>query len=146
MAAAKKNYIIIVSHFNEMITQRLLDGCMEQLQKRGVCGKAVRVVWVPGAFEIPVAALKAARKQSTAAVICLGAVIRGETYHFELVAENAAKGILDVSLLTGKPVVFGILTTETLDQAYKRSDVKGDHKGRDAADVAVDMVQTLVTI
>ncbi|HPB68872.1 MAG TPA: 6,7-dimethyl-8-ribityllumazine synthase [Candidatus Omnitrophota bacterium] len=144
--AAKKNYVIIVSRFNEMITRRLLEGCEGQLLKRGIRKNAVRVVWVPGAFEIPVAALKAARKQSTAAVICLGAVVRGETYHFELVAQNAAKGILDVSLLTGKPVVFGVLTTETLDQAYKRSDVKGDHKGRDAADVAVDMVQTLVNI
>ncbi len=144
--AAKKNYVIIVSRFNEMITHRLLEGCEGQLLKRGIRKNAVRVVWVPGAFEIPVAALKAARKQTTAAVICLGAVVRGETYHFELVAQNAAKGILDVSLLTGKPVIFGVLTTETLDQAYKRSDVKGDHKGRDAADVAVDMVQTLVNI
>jgi 6,7-dimethyl-8-ribityllumazine synthase len=146
MAATKKNYIIIVSRFNEMITQSLLDGCVEQLLKRGVRKNAVRVVWVPGAFEIPVAALKAARQQSTAAVICLGAVIRGETYHFELVAQNAAKGIMEVSLLTGKPVVFGVLTTETLNQAYKRSDIKGDHKGREAADVAIDMVQTLGNI
>ena len=146
MAVASKNYIIVVSRFNEIITQRLLDGCVEQLLKRGIRKKAIRVVWVPGAFEIPVVALKSARKKSTAAVICLGAVIRGETYHFELVAQNAARGILEAALLTAKPVVFGILTTETLDAAYKRSDIKGDHKGREAADVAVEMVQTLVKI
>ena len=146
MAAGKKKYFIIVSRFNEIITQRLLEGCVDQLKKHGIAQDAVRVVWVPGAFEIPVAALKAARKQTTAAVICLGAVIRGETYHFELVAQNAAHGILEAALLTGKPVIFGVLTTETLNQAYKRSDPKGDHKGREAADVAVEMVQTLVSM
>jgi len=146
MVTAKKNYVIIVSRFNEIITQRLLEGCVEELLSQGIRKSAIRIFWVPGAFEIPLAALKATQRKSTAAVICLGAVIRGETYHFELVSQAAAQGIGQVSLLSGKPVIFGVITTETINQAYKRSQDKGEHKGREAATAAIDMVQTLVKI
>ncbi len=139
----KKKYGIIVSRFNEFITQRLLDGCLDELNKNGVKKSAVTIVEVPGSFEIPVTALKLARKKSIDAVICLGAVIKGETLHFELVAQQAARGILQVSLMTGKPVLFGVLATDTVNQAYKRSEVKGDNKGRDMALAAIEMVKVL---
>jgi 6,7-dimethyl-8-ribityllumazine synthase len=134
---------IVVSHFNEFITQRLLDGCLDELGKLGVRQRNIQVVWVPGSFEIPVTALKLARQKSIAAVICLGAVIRGETYHFEMVAQGATQGILQAGLITGKPIIFGVLTTNTTQQAYARCDDKKEHKGRDAARAALDMIKTL---
>lgn len=135
-----KRFCIIASRFNEFITQRLLTGCLAELRRCGLKDKDIRLVWVPGAFEIPLAALKMAQKRTTAAVICLGAVIRGETLHFDLIARNAADGITRVALQTQKPVVFGVLTTDTVDQAYKRSQAKGDNKGCEAARTAVKMV------
>ena len=138
-----KNYSIVVSHFNEFITKRLLDGCLEELFACGVKKSDVTVVWVSGSLEIPVTALKLARRKNIDCVICLGAVIRGETIHFDLVAKGVADGVLHVSLLTGKPIIFGILTTDTDKQAYQRSDKKGSHKGRDAAKAAIEMVNVL---
>jgi 6,7-dimethyl-8-ribityllumazine synthase len=146
MPALNKKIVVVVSRFNEFITERLLEGCLEELSRQGVGDKAVRVFRVPGAVELPLVALKAARQKSTAAVICLGAVIRGETIHFELVSEMAAFGIGRVALDTGKPVIFGVITTETVDQAYKRSDRKGSHKGRDAAQAALEMLATLAQV
>ncbi len=131
---------IVVSKFNQLITDRLLDGCLAELSRRGMKERDLKVVWVPGAFEIPLIALKFAKKKDIHAVICLGAVIRGETFHFDLVARAVAQGIMDVSLSTGKPIIFGVLTTETVEQAYKRSDKKKDDKGRDAATTALEMV------
>lgn len=131
---------IVVSKFNEIVTRRLLHGCLDELQKRGVVKKNIRVVYVPGAFEIPGAALRLAREKGVDAVICLGAVIRGETYHFEVIAQSAAYGIMQAGLLTGKPVIFGVLTTDTVNQAYSRSDDRKDHKGRDAAVAALEML------
>lgn len=136
-------YAVVVSRFNEFITQRLLDACVDALQARGVAKKNIRVVWVPGAFEIPVTALKCAKRKDVAAVICLGAVIRGETFHFELVAQGAADGIMRAGLMTGKPVIFGVITTDTVDQAYKRSQDKGENKGREAAEAALEMTAVL---
>ena len=133
---------IVVSKFNDMITNRLLSGCQKELERLGLKGPQ-KVVWVPGSLEIPVVALRLARQKSVDAVICLGSVIRGETIHFELVANNAASGIAQVALTTGKPAIFGVLTTETVDQATKRSEEKGDHKGREAAQNAVEMVNLL---
>ena len=134
---------IVISRFNDFITKNLLAGCLAQLKRSGIKESEITVVWVPGAFEIPVVALRLARKKSIDAVICLGAVIRGETLHFELIARAAAQGIEDVSLLTGKPTIFGVLTTETVDQAYKRSQIKGNNKGVDAALAAVETIAAL---
>lgn len=134
---------IVASRFNEFISQRLLEGCLDELSRRGIKKKEVAVFWVPGSFEIPLAALKLAGREDFCAVICLGAVIRGETAHFDFVAQGAAQGIARASLLTGKPVIFGVLTTDTVDQAYKRSEKKGVNKGRDAAIAAVEMIDLL---
>ncbi len=134
---------IVVSKFNEFITRRLLEGCLDELAKQKVKKKNTMVCWVPGAFEIPVAALKLARKKTIDAVICLGAVVRGETYHFELVAQGAATGISRVALMTNKPVIMGVLSTETLQQAYARAEEDGDNKGREAALAAIEMFNLL---
>lgn len=134
---------IVVSRFNEMVTQRLLKGCLKELERQGVNQKNLTVLWVPGSFELPVTALRLARKKNIDAVICLGAVIRGETFHFELVAQSAASGILQASLISGKPVIFGVLSTDTIDQAYRRSDDKKDNKGREAAQNALEMIEVL---
>lgn len=138
-----RRYGVVVSRFNDFITKRLLDGCLKELRRCGVKDKEITVIWVPGAFEIPLAARRLNEKKSIDAVICLGAVIRGETLHFDLIARAASQGITQVALLTKKPAVFGVLTTETLDQAYKRSEEKGDNKGRDAARTAIEMVNLL---
>lgn len=132
---------IVVSRFNEFITKKLLEGCLKELRRLGVKENEITVIWVPGAFEIPVAALKFAQKKTVDAVICLGAVIRGETMHFELVAHSAAFGITEVALRTGKPVIFGILATETVEQAAKRCG--RENKGIEAARNALEMVNLL---
>src|SRR3989338_5701611 len=102
-------FCIVASRFNERISQRLLDGCLREFEHQNVHKNDVTVVWVPGSFELPVIALQCARKTKVKAVICLGAVIRGETYHYELVAQNAARGIAQAAMMTGKPVIFGVL-------------------------------------
>jgi len=137
---------IVASQFNEFITKRLFDGCLGELKRNGIKATQIKIVWVPGAFEIPITALRLAKKKNIDAVICLGAVIRGETYHFELVAQTAAWGIQQAALMTGKPVIFGVLSTDTIDQANKRSDVKKDNKGRDAAQAALEMIGLLKKI
>src|SRR6185295_19654759 len=104
---------IVASKFNEFITQRLLKACLDELARLKIAKKDIVVAWVPGSYEIPVTAIAFAKKKSINAVICLGCIIRGETFHFELVARHAARGIMDASILTGKPVVFGVLTTDT---------------------------------
>ena len=135
-----KNIGIVVSRFNDFVTKRLLEGCLDEFSKLGVKDRQLTIVWVPGSLEIPVAALRLARRPSIHAVICLGAVIRGETLHFELVSRGAAEGIAQVALTTGKPVIFGVLTTDTVNQAYKRSQEKGDNKGRESARNALEMM------
>ncbi len=141
-----KKMAIVVSRFNDFVTKRLLEGCLQELERCGVEEKNITVVWVPGSYEIPLTALTLAKKKNIDAVICLGAVIRGETFHFELIARAAAEGILQASLLSGKPVIFGVLTTDTVAQAYKRSEKKGDNKGRDAAGSALQMIELLSQI
>ncbi len=141
-----KKFGIVVSRYNEFITKRLLDGCLKELSRLGVQENQVTVVWVPGSFEIPLAALKLAKQKSVSGVICLGAIIRGETIHFDLVAKAVADGVLQVILKTEKPVVFGVLATETVNQAYKRSEAKGDHKGKEAARNVVEMVNLMSRI
>ncbi len=136
---------IVVSRFNDFITSKLLDGCLDKLSKLGVKSSSIKVAWVPGAWEIPIVALKFAKKKDIDAVICLGAVIRGETPHFDFVSQGSCFGVQEVALSTGKPAILGILTTDTVDQAYKRSN-KTNNKGRDAACAAVEMVQVLKKI
>jgi len=139
----KRTIGIAVSLFNEFITKRLLKACLKELHRKGIKDSQIEIVHVPGAFELPLACLKLAKKRSVDAVIALGAVIRGETFHFELVSENAARGILQASLMTGKPVIFGVVTTDTVNQAYARSKEKGENKGRDAAEAVIDFMDSL---
>ncbi len=137
---------IVVSRFNDFITSNLLEGCIDELLRNGAKKSNIIVVWVPGAWEIPVAALKLAQRKNVQSVICLGAVIRGETPHFDFVAKGACEGIQRAALLTGKPVILGVLTTDTINQAYQRSKKKGVNKGREAALAALEMINVLVKI
>lgn len=138
-----KKVVIIASKFNEFITKRLLNGCLDELLRCNVKKSDITVAWVPGAYEIPVTASKFAKRANVHAVICLGAVIRGETIHFDLVSQGVARGIMQTSLMTGKPIIFGVLAVDTVDQAYKRSEEKGDNKGRDAALAVIEMIDVL---
>lgn len=132
---------IAVSRFNELITSKLLDGALDTLKRHGVDEKSIDIVWVPGAFELPLIAKKLVGKKNDA-VIALGAVIRGDTPHFDYVAGEASKGLAQVQLESGKPVIFGVLTTETVDQAFERAGVKSN-KGADAARSAIEMTNLL---
>ena len=131
---------IVCARFNELITRELLRGCEDELRRHGVADEDVTVAWVPGSFEIPVAAAKLARSASVDAVVCLGAVIRGATDHYEHVAGEASRGIAAASRESGKPVIFGVLTTNTIEQAIERAGTKAGNKGRDAALAALEMV------
>ncbi len=139
-------FAIVVGHFNALICESLLAGCRETLASHGVPGDRVDVAWAPGSFEIPLVARKFAHSGHYAAVICLGCVIRGETPHFDHVAGQAASGIMQTSLATGVPVIFGILTTDTVEQALNRAGLKGGNKGSDAALAAIEMVNLLGSI
>jgi 6,7-dimethyl-8-ribityllumazine synthase len=130
---------IVVSRFNETITRQLLEGARDCLRRHGADEQALVVVWVPGAFEIPPTALRLARSGRFDAVVCLGAVIRGATPHFDHMAGQAAAGVARAALESGVPVAFGILTTDTVDQAFERAGVKGGNRGFDAALVAIEM-------
>ena len=134
---------VVCARFNDLITQRLLDGALAGLERHSVRQDDVTVAWVPGAFEIPLAAKRCAASGAFDAVICLGAVIRGDTAHFEYVAGPCAEGIQQAALETGVPIVFGVLTTENLDQALERSDPDGDNKGDEGACTALEMVDLL---
>lgn len=134
---------IVVSRFNSFITERLLDGAMDALVRNGVDPNAVQVVRVPGAWEMPLIAAELAKQKRYDAVICLGAVIRGDTPHFDYVAGNAASGLANVSVETGVPVSFGVLTTNTLEQAIDRAGAKSGNKGFDAAMTAIEMVNLI---
>jgi 6,7-dimethyl-8-ribityllumazine synthase len=131
---------IIVSRFNEFINKKLLDGSIDCLKRHGCSEKDFDIIWVPGAFEIPLIALKTAQNKQYDAVICLGAVIRGATPHFDFVAAEVSKGVAQVSLQTGKPVIFGILTTDSIEQAIERAGTKSGNKGWEAALCAIEMV------
>jgi 6,7-dimethyl-8-ribityllumazine synthase len=131
---------VVVSRYNEDVTKRLLRGALAALEGRGVDDPDV--FWVPGALELPVTALALAEKGGHDAIVCLGCVIRGETYHFEVVANQAAAGLMQVQLDTGVPIAFGVLTTEDRDQALARSGPK-NNKGAEAADAAVEMANVL---
>ena len=134
---------VVASKFNEFVSQRLLKACLKELARLGLKESNIPVYWVPGSYEIPLIALKLAKKNEIKAVVCLGAIIRGETFHFELISQGVAQGISQVSLTTQKPIIFGVLTTDTIDQAYKRSKENGDNKGREAAVSALEMINLL---
>jgi 6,7-dimethyl-8-ribityllumazine synthase len=134
---------IVVARFNQPITGELLDGARRALQQRGVAEDDVTVAWVPGAFELPLVAKHLARSGSCDAVVCLGAVIRGDTPHFDYVAGEAARGLQQAALDTGVPIVFGVLTTDTQQQALDRVGGCEGHKGEEAADTALEMIELL---
>ena len=134
---------IVVARFNETITQRLLKGALEGLKQQGVNEKNITVAWVPGAFEVPIIAKKFAISGNFEAVISLGAVIRGETSHFDYVAGQASSGVAQVALETGIPIIFGILTTDNTQQALERAGEKMDNKGFEAALVAIEMANLM---
>ncbi len=137
---SEKRIGIVVSRFNKPITINLLQGALETLRSHSVAEEEIVTVWVPGAFEVPFMAMKLAKTGTFDAIICLGAVIRGETPHFDYVAGEAAAGVARTALETGIPVIFGILTTDTVSQALERSDLSGDNKGRYAAEAALEMI------
>ena len=134
---------IVVSRFNDIISTRLLDGAVEALRQHGVGTGDIDVVWVPGAFEIPIGARELAKRADVDAVVCLGAVIRGDTPHFDYVAGEAALGTSSVHATTGIPATFGVLTVDTIDQAADRAGGKLGNKGAEAAVAAVEMVSLL---
>jgi 6,7-dimethyl-8-ribityllumazine synthase len=136
-------FAIIVSRFNDFITNKLLGGAVDALVRHGATEQNISVIKVPGAFEIPLAAKIAAEKKAYDAVICLGTVIRGATPHFDYVAAEAAKGIATASMDSGVPIAFGVLTTDTIEQAVERAGSKSGNKGWDAAMVAIEMAQLL---
>ena len=139
-------FAIVISRFNELISSKLLGGAIDGLVRHGADESAIEVSWVPGAFEIPLVAKKLALTQKFDALICLGAVIRGATPHFDYVASEMSKGIAKVSLDTGIPVSFGVLTTDTIEQAIERAGTKVGNKGYDAAVTAIEMANLLKII
>ena len=136
-------FAIVVSRFNSFITERLLAGAMDALTRSGGSPDLIDIIKVPGSWEVPLAAGEVARQKRYDAVICLSAVIRGETPHFDYVAAEAAKGIAHVAAETGVPVAFGVLTTNTLEQAIDRAGAKGGNKGFDAAMTAIEMANLM---
>ncbi len=137
---------IVVSRFNEFITSKLLGGAMDGLLRHNVKEENVEVAWVPGAFEIPLIASKMAESGKYDAVICLGAVIRGSTSHYDYVCNEVSKGIASVSLKSGIPVMFGVVTTENIEQAIERAGTKAGNKGYDCALGAIEMVNLIHSI
>lgn len=138
-----KKFGIVAGRFNAFITERLVDGAVDTLKRHGVADNAITVAWAPGAFEIPVVVKKMAESGKYDAVIALGCVIRGGTPHFDYVAGEAAKGVGQVALNSGVPVLFGILTTDSIEQAIERAGTKAGNKGADAAMAAIEMIDLL---
>jgi 6,7-dimethyl-8-ribityllumazine synthase len=143
LAGADLKVAIVVSRFNDFITKRLLEGALDALERHGVPLEAVDTAWVPGAVEIPVAAQAMARSGRYQAVITLGAVIRGATTHYDYVCSMVASGVNQVALDSGLPVIFGVLTTDTIEQAIERAGSKAGNKGAEAAVTAIEMVNLL---
>ena len=139
LTAKGRRYGIVVSRFNELIGRKLLEGALDCLNRHEASDGGIDIIWVPGAFEIPLAAKKAAETGMYDAVICLGAVIRGETPHFDFVASETSKGIALASMQTGVPVIFGVITTDTVEQAVNRAGTTAGNRGFDAAMAAIEM-------
>ncbi len=134
---------VIVARFNEFITGKLLSGAMDALERHGAEKEDIEIAWVPGAYEIPLVAKKMALSNKYDAVICLGTVIRGSTPHFDYVCAEVSKGVAHIGLETGVPTIFGVLTTETIEQAIERAGTKAGNKGFDAATSAIEMANLL---
>jgi len=146
LTAGKGKYAVVVSRFNEFITAKLLAGAIDCLQRHGAADAQITVVWVPGACEITTAAKKLAQSGKFSAVICLGAVIRGQTSHYDYICQQVARGISQISYDSGIPTIFGVLTCETLEQAVERAGTKMGNAGADAALTAIETVNVLEQI
>lgn len=142
-APPRGRFAIVAARFNSLVTEALLAGCRDAFVRHGVPDDRLDVAWVPGSFEIPIVARRLARTGRYSAVVCLGCVIRGETGHYDHVAGQAASGVMQASLGTDIPVIFGILTTETVEQALNRAGLKAGNKGAEAALAAIEMVNLL---
>jgi 6,7-dimethyl-8-ribityllumazine synthase len=139
VAPSGAKFAVVVSRFNEFITSRLLGGCIDALKRHGANEANVDVYWSPGSFEVPLLAQRLARTGDYAAVICIGAVIRGGTDHYTYVASEAAKGVAQAAMSTGVPCIFGVLTCDTIEQAIERAGAKAGNKGAEAAMAAIEM-------
>jgi len=143
LTVTNEKFCIVISRFNEFIGGKLLSGAIDELKRHGVEDSNIDIVWVPGAFEIPVVAKKCAKSGKYSAIITLGAVIKGSTSHYDYVCAEVSKGVASVSLETGVPVIFGVLTTENLEQAIERAGTKAGNKGADAAKSAIEMANLI---
>ena len=141
-----EKFCIIVSRFNEFIGSKLLSGAIDELVRHGAKMENIDIIWCPGAFEIPLVAKKAAKSQKYNAIITLGAVIKGSTSHYDYVCAEVSKGVASVSLETGIPVIFGVLTTDNIEQAIERAGTKAGNKGSDAAKSAIEMANLIAKI
>jgi 6,7-dimethyl-8-ribityllumazine synthase len=144
--AEGKKFAIVVSRFNDFITDKLLSGALDALVRSGAKDGDIQIVKVPGSFEIPLVAKKISKKKGLNAIICLGAVIRGATPHFDYVSAEVSKGIAQVSLESGVPIIFGVITTDTIEQAIERAGTKAGNKGWSAAMAAVEMANLLEVV
>ena len=143
LTVKNEKFCIVVSRFNEFISSKLLSGAIDELTRHGVKEENITVVWSPGAFEIPVLTKKIAKTGVYDAIIALGAIIKGSTSHFDYVSSELSKGIASVSLETGVPVIFGVLTTDNIEQAIERAGTKAGNKGSDAAKSAIEMANLI---
>lgn len=143
LVAPEGRFVIVVSRFNEFITSKLLGAAIDGLERHGVASSDIDVAWVPGAFELPLVAQKLATSKKYQAIITLGAVIRGSTTHYDYVCNEVAKGVSKVQLDTGVPVIFGLVTTENIEQAIERAGTKAGNKGYDAAVSAIEMANLI---
>ena len=146
LIAKGKKFGVIVSRFNEFLSSKLVEGALDTLRQHGAVENSIDVIWVPGSFEIPVVAQKIAKSKKYDAVICLGTVIRGDTPHFDYIAGEVSKGVAKVSLDTGVPCIFGVITADNLEQAIERTGAKQGNKARDAALSAIEMANLLEKI
>ena len=146
LTVTNEKFCIVVSRFNEFISGKLLSGALDELKRHGVGDSNIDVVWCPGAFEIPLIAKKCAKTGKYSAVITLGAVIKGSTSHYDYVCAEVSKGVASVGLETGVPVIFGVLTTDNIEQAIERAGTKAGNKGADAAKSAIEMANLVSTI
>jgi 6,7-dimethyl-8-ribityllumazine synthase len=145
-SAPAGRFAIVAARFNSVVTESLVAGCRDALERHGVPEASIDLAWVPGSFEIPLVARKLAATGRYVAVVCLGCVIRGETSHYDHVAGQAASGVMQAAMSTGVPVIFGILTTESVEQALNRAGLKSGNKGAEAAMAAIEMVNLLARI
>ncbi len=143
LTVTNERFCIVVSRFNEFICSKLLSGAIDELKRHGVNEDNIDVVWCPGAFEIPLVAKKCAKSSRYNAIIALGAVIKGSTSHYDYVCAEVSKGVASVGLETEVPVIFGVLTTDNIEQAIERAGTKAGNKGSDAAKAAIEMVSLL---